>query len=153
MTEPKMQKSGMPIWEATQKARVWWSEYRKVLERFNLSAPPPRVKIGSGVAPGLIVKDTPQQELPNGILAGAPWEDLTIQEQTKIRDYWHDNQVLAKHHGGEVVDMPHVGIGKLSSSELSPTPHEGKPEGAALCSTPSTFSKRSSAQRYGFLSR
>ena len=149
--EQHMDGSGMPVWEATQKARAWWQEYRVILQKFNLSTPPPRVKIGDGVAPGLIVKDPAKEETPNGILSGAPWEDLTVQEQTTIRDEWHKNQVLAKMHGGQVVDMPHVGQGSLKKTELSPTPHEGKPE-SKTCSTSSNSLPKSSKSPYDFLS-
>ena len=78
--------------------------------------------------PSIAIKDAPEDVTPSGILSGRPWEQLTLREQAGIREMWHQNHVIAAEGRGKVIDMDRVGHGKIKGSELSPTPHKGKPE-------------------------
>ena len=139
----RMAGSTMTVTEATLRARTWWSEYRGAIRRtFNVIESAARTRVGitakkaGGMGfPSIAIKDPAVQDTPSGILSGSPWEELTLAEQKEIRDLWHHNHVICAEGRGSVVDMPRAGVGKLSGTELSPTPHEGKPESQATCST------------------
>lgn len=151
--EQRMPGSQMTVSEATLRARNWWTEYRGAIRRtFNYiqSAARTRASVTAKQAGGLgfpavSIKDTPVEDTPSGILSAKPWEELTLGEQKQIRDLWHHNHVIAPENGGQVIDMDRAGAGgSLKKTELSPTPHKGKPESQPLCSTSANSSRKSS---------
>ena len=78
------------------------------------------------------------------------WEELTLEEQVEVRRVWHEIHIIAGENRKtpNVLEMRRVGLGHLGKTEISPTPHEGKPESKPLCSTQDTFSKKSFASPY-----
>ena len=148
--QQRMQGSTMTVAEATLRARSWWSEYRGAIRRtFNYIDKAARTKASvTAKAPGALgfpsiaIKDAAVEDTPSGILSGKTWDALTLAEQKTVRDLWHHNHVVAPEIGGEVVDMHRVGHGNIGKTELSPTPHKGKPESKPLCSTSDNSSKK-----------
>lgn len=124
--------SGMKVSEAITKARAWWNEYRGAIRHtFNLDQRAPEVhsavrKTKGMGAPAIVIKKGVEIVLPDGILSGLPWAELTLDEQRKITRVWHQNHVLAELHGDQLTDMAKAGIGSLAGSEPSETKHAGK---------------------------
>lgn len=134
--------SGMKATEAVAKAAKWWNEYRGALRQtFNLEQAAPAVrqairqKSGLG-APAMIVKGDITETIPDGILSGKPWSELTVEEQAKIVKVWHYNHVVVPQQpSADILDMTRLGQGSIAKTEKASTPHKGKPESTPRCST------------------
>lgn len=108
--------SGMTVQEATLRARTWWQEWRGAIKRgFNAIEGEARIRAG-GTAPGLVVRDPGGRAIQNGIMDGLSWESLTLTEQQRVRDYWHQNFIIAPQHGGRELDIARVGRGRLGGT-------------------------------------
>jgi hypothetical protein len=83
--------TGMTLREATKRAMAWWSEYRAAVNKdFNTRITRRITPKGPGPM-GVVV--TKEQDLPDGILSGKKWGDLTGEEQAKIVAQWHHQHV------------------------------------------------------------
>ena len=115
--------SGMSVAEATLRARAWWQEFRGAISRsFNEIKGEARIRAAgkaqaAGInAPAIVIRDPDERTMDNGIMDGRPWEDLTLYEQARVRDYWHANHVLAPEMGEKMLDITKVGQGRLSGT-------------------------------------
>ncbi len=66
-------------------ARRWWNSIGRALVRREAN-----IEIQRRVGPGIIVRGR-EKVLPSGILAGAPWDELTPGEQEKVVAAWRAN--------------------------------------------------------------
>lgn len=86
--------SGMKVTEAIRRAEAWWGEYRGAIRRdFNRQRAAPRVRASMGRAPGLIVMGEVSETLPDGILSGKPWDQLSDREKLTVTKQWHEHHV------------------------------------------------------------
>lgn len=83
--------TGFSVDEAIVRASKWWDEWRGAVRRdFNTRKEAPRVKMAAHGAPGIVIKGDEVQDLPDGILSGKAWRNLTDKERSRIVATWHD---------------------------------------------------------------
>lgn len=86
--------TGYPVKEALTRSQKWWEEWRSVIPaKFNLRKEAPTVRAATGMMPGIIIQGHVEQDLPDGILSGKKWEELTDPERLIVVKTWHHYQV------------------------------------------------------------
>jgi hypothetical protein len=88
MSNPKwMEKAGLTRSarkDILDEAEKWWQNNRhKVRKGINEVGFAPKVRAGT-IGPTFITKPSPERDLDDGILEGREWDDLSIDEQSRI---------------------------------------------------------------------
>lgn len=84
--------TGMKVAEAVRQAERWWDRIGRGLVPRQLNKSDNTRASHSAGGPIIRVVDI-VDELPDGILRGLQWRDLTREEQLKIVKHWHHNFV------------------------------------------------------------
>lgn len=83
--------TGMLKTELVQRAQRFWDTYGRfsMVRDFHLRTPPNTVRRSEN-APMTVVKHSPEEDLPeSGILRGAPWDELTVDDQERVCRAWY----------------------------------------------------------------